>query len=606
MNHRADPCADFSEFVCGNYDKKIPPGTDRVSVFSFMPKMNLRTISSVLEDTAHIPGLSSEDVASLRNLQKLRTFYSSCINEVQIRAMSRQPLLDVLKKIVDLFPVKGSPFEFLHNTTAMEVSGQPPMDPTSEIDSRALSMTLGYLNKMGLNAIVSLRAKRDSSKQTGIAFELDSIKTDPFKEYYSIAVEPGAELVQDASQYDSIVYEVAKTLYLLVRPKNNSSFAVSEDASFSPNGVPEMWVNISRNVLHFEHELSKLGPGGRSVSLTQLSNMSHHIDWTLILRNALPDDVGLPSDVSLRGTIFDNFDSMLESMKKYGSLPLQIQSYLVWRVVKQLIRHVDSKYGQFLVPLNDAETKRSIYCSGIVSSSMGKMVAPFFAQKVLSEQMNATDVLDAIQKQLAAAYGRAVGVNIATKARVTKQLQESLSFVGFDNTTESSEALEDFYKSLRIANDDFLGNRMRFAAWHTENSLKGLNGFVREDQRDLLPQDVDIRYDSDGYKIQVPAGVFRPILYHDEYPTSVNYGGVGVMIAQKLALGLDFGDGPLSSTQGFSFIKNRAPPGAKIPSFSGACKSGPSNCKDPKLVDQYYCYYSRYKNVSLEDPEFYE
>ncbi|KAF9937533.1 Neprilysin-4 [Mortierella alpina] len=611
INNEADPCADFSEYVCGNYQETIPQGADRVNVLRDMPKLNMHTISLALEDAEDVPDVStSEDVASRRNFRKQRDFYFSCTNERQIRTKGRQPLLDEIKKIVDLFPVQGSPFEFLQSVNA---SSPLLISSTPRIDSRALSTALGYMNRMGFNAIASLRAKRDSSSQTGITFELNAMEADRLSEqYYSVAVEPGAERIKDAFNYKGIVSEVAKTFHILKRLEDNSSFTISGEAVFSSDEALEMWADIARNALRFEHELAKMGPRRRTVSLERLAVMSYYIDWTRVLRNALPNDVDLPSQVALNGNIFDNVDSVLQDLQQYGSLPLQVQSYLVWTVVKRLIRQIHPKYSQFLKPINNQDTERWMYCSGIVNASMSKVVGSLFAQKVVDGHM--TDMVHSIQSHLAEAYGRAVGISNSTKARTLQKLNETIVFVGLEQTTQSSAALEDFYKNLTIAKHDFFGNRMRFAAWHTKNLLRGLDGFIPEGTPDLLPQGVNIRYDNTNeFKVQVPVGFFRPFLFLDEYPASVNYGGLGSMIAQKYALGLDFGEGPLYETQGFSYIKLDAPArksAVKILSFSNVCPSRTSSdlstCRDPNLVDQYYCYYEHYFDVSMGDPEFYE
>ncbi|KAF9290236.1 hypothetical protein BGZ68_007584 [Mortierella alpina] len=495
---------------------------------------------SILEQSDSFSLLSSEDTAGHRNLQKLQDFYASCMNETRIATLGRQPLLDEIRTIVNLFPVNGSVFESLQNTADIEASGRSLMNATSGIFPEAFSEALGHLHKLGLNAFVSLTTEREDG-DPGIAFVLYSGRMGLVsKPLYSVAT--GEAECEFSSIYDT--GEVAKTLYLLMKREDHHSFSSSGRPIF-PSEVPAEWNSTAYKIVLFENTIKYMTSGSRTASLQDLSNMTISLNMTLALQNALPDDVRLPSTISLHGSVMEYFDAILENNVYSNSPPLQIQNYLVWMVVKQMIRQIDPKYGQFLRPYNDLQQERWKYCADVVNSTMNKMVAPFFAQQVSSSLETAPDMVDSIRSQLAEAYGRAVGIDNSTKARGLRKLNNSLSFVGVYNvsiTAGTSAELKVFYRNLTIHRNDYFGNRKNYAMWYTANALRGLQGFVPEDEQDLLPQSSYIRHSFGRGKIQVPAGSLRPPFFHDDYPEYVTFGSIGAMIAQRYTQMLDFGE----------------------------------------------------------------
>ncbi|KAF9573173.1 Neprilysin-4 [Mortierella alpina] len=293
----------------------------------------------------------------------------------------------------------------------------------------------------------------------------------------------------------------------------------------------------------------------RTVSLQQLSNLSYHVNWALALRRALPDDVDLPTSVTLFGIFFEMFDGVLEHLGLIGPLPLQIQSYLVWNLVKHMTGLIDPKYGHFLHPYPEPKLERWRYCVDVVNWTMGRMVAPFFVKQVSSEHETVHEMVDSIRSQLAEAYECAAGIDNSTKLRGMRTLNESRPFVGIDGASyaaESSAEIEDFYRNLTNNRNDYFGNRKNFAMWYRANSYRGVKGFVHRDHLDLLPQSNDIRQDTDGSNLQIPAGVLRPPLFHDEYPEYVNFGSLGAMIAERYMNALDLGEGDSNYNLNFS------------------------------------------------------
>ncbi|KAF9290237.1 hypothetical protein BGZ68_007585 [Mortierella alpina] len=569
LNPTVDPCTDFAEHV-SRFSSKM------------QAEMNLRPVRHILNNTESYRLISSEDAAGRRNLQKLRDFYASCMNETQIARLGRQPLLDEIKTIVNLFPVKDSPFGSLQDAIGLEVSGRPLMNATSGIFPEAFSEALGHLYKLGLYSFISLTTQRQTY-DSGTAFVLYAGSMGSLsKPLYSVAV--GQAEYEFGDRNDNS--DVAKTLYLLMRPEDRSAFNSSGRPIFPSDGVPAVWSSTAGNIVFFENRLKDMTYGSRTVSLRDLSNMSDNINLTLALQKALPEDARLPSSITLHGNLMNFFDGVLESIKNFDPPPLQIQSYLVWTVVKQLIRQIDPKYGQFLLPYNDLQQERWKYCADVVDSTMGKMVAPFYARLLSKNYQTAVDMVDSIRNQLAEAYERAAGINNSTKARGLRKLNESLSFVGVYNvsiTANSSGELEDFYRNLTIDRNDYFGNRKNYAMWYTANSLRGRNDFVLGDEQDMLPQNSHIGQNADGSKIKVPAGSLRQPLFHDGYPEYVNFGSIGAMIAQKYAQILDLGESSsLHDNHDFS-----------------ACETSLS-------CQQRYCYYTLNRNLSHDYDDDYQ
>ncbi|KAF9573174.1 hypothetical protein EC968_008916 [Mortierella alpina] len=571
MNSRVDPCTDFAEYVCGNYK---PEKVTRSSI-NLLVDSNQRTFRSILEERNSSRLVSSEDASGRRNLQKLQDFYSSCMNETQIASVGRQPLLDEIRTIVNLFPVKGSPFESLQNTTEFEASGRPLMNSTSAVSPQALSEALGHLYKLGLNAFASLRTERQSNG-SGITFI-----------FYPARI----GIVSEMLYSEPVVLprfthgNLTKTLHLLTREENWSSFLDGEPI-FSSNDVPGALDTRAMNINLFESNLNTFTNFNHlgSVSLESLSNLSDSVNWTLAFQKALPDDVDLPTSVTLFGIFFELFDGILVHFAHGGSLPLKIQGYLVWSLIKQMIRLIDPKYGYFFQPHNGPRQERWRYCVDVVNWTMGRMVAPFFVKQVSSEHETVHNMVDSIRSQLKVAYERAAGIDNSTKLRGMRTLNESRPFVGIDGASyaaESSAEIEDFYRNLTIDRNDYFGNRKNFAMWYRANSYRGVKGFVHRDHLDLLPQSNDIRQDTDGSNLQIPAGVLRPPLFHDEYPEYVNFGSLGAMIAERYMNLLDLGERHFRHQLNFH------------------------RCDSSLICQQRYCYYDKSKNLDESGDIYY-
>ncbi|KAF9277499.1 hypothetical protein BGZ68_009246 [Mortierella alpina] len=502
----------------------------------------MSVIKSVLEGNTSRPIVQKDhEAAGRRNLQKLQALYSSCMNETRIAKIGRRPLVDVIQQIITLFPVKGSPFEHLQVSSklgAFETTGRNDTSSTdsSTIDPQALSKLLAYFNKMGLESIASIKVRRESV--SGIeSFELHSDAQGPFSEY---DYEAEHETFYSGAEKDAIA-KVAKTLNLLLMPEEGD--AGSRNATYA-KGVPQKWKDAAKDALHFASRLEKIHrkPKFQPVVPWEISNISKAVNWTLVLERALPPDVQLPLLVLPIGSLVLDMDILLELMFMRftpTTTALQIQSYFVWRAAHQMIQYIDPTYSQFLRPASKSKmTERSQYCTEFVNSAMGRMVGPYFAQQIHFEPTMARNMIQTIQIKLAEAFKGVSWIPLPKRAGEIYKMGKALTLVGVGNeAVECLSALEYFYKSYTVHPDDFFGNWIRFIRWHRANTFRGLRGFENfgEDASDALPQDVFIRHDLEGGKIQVPVGMLQPPFFSNGFQNFVNFASIGSMIAQEYA-----------------------------------------------------------------------
>ena len=106
--HGIDPCIDFNKFVCEGWNEKHDLRADQGRSFTgtIMAENSQQILRHVLESPYLVERQNLEIDSSAKQdiFRKLQDAYDACMNEEQIRSIGSAPLLDVLRKIEELFP----------------------------------------------------------------------------------------------------------------------------------------------------------------------------------------------------------------------------------------------------------------------------------------------------------------------------------------------------------------------------------------------------------------------------------------------------------------------------------------------------------------------
>lgn len=151
-----DPCTNFDEFVCGGWGDRHELREDQGDVFTgvLMAEQSELLLRHVLESSYSNEDTKSASGSALdkANFIKMQTAYKACMNEDAIKSAGVRPLLEVLRKVEELFPARRPDEEGKHD---QKESNQPKGDSMLRADDQLSGVVL-YLGKIGLGALADI------------------------------------------------------------------------------------------------------------------------------------------------------------------------------------------------------------------------------------------------------------------------------------------------------------------------------------------------------------------------------------------------------------------------------------------------------------------
>ena len=179
-NYRTiDPCNDFDQFVCEGWQEKHDLRADQGSIFTgtIMEEDSQQILRHVLESPYSVDEYKIEiDSSAKRDIfEKLQTAYNACMDEGVIKDLGSAPLLEVLRKVEELFPAARPDTHFLPLLNNMDQKG---LLLKSEDQ---LSKTLTYLTSIGMDPLIAfyitVRSQEYPAPFSKLIFSRETTKT---------------------------------------------------------------------------------------------------------------------------------------------------------------------------------------------------------------------------------------------------------------------------------------------------------------------------------------------------------------------------------------------------------------------------------------------
>ena len=487
IDRAADPCVDFFQFACGNWNKlnPIPPDQPRWEVYSKLGTENQRFLWGLLEEAAKPAATRSA------NQQKIGDFFATCMDEAAAEKAGIAPLkkdLDAiasLRRVADLPPLLAR----MH----MQQMGSPLFAFGSSQDYSDSSRVIAFASAGGLGL-----PDRDY-------YVNDDAKSQETRERYVDHVASIFRLLGESAPYAATQAKVVMEIETAL-------------AKASLTRVDR------RDPYKLFHKLTR----------ADLLNLTPSFDWESYWKA-----IGLPAPAEVNVTEPEFYK---EVNRLLAARPIaDWKAYLRWHLANAAAPYLSSAfvqadfdfYRKYLRGV-DALQPRWKRCVRYVDDELGEALGQVFAEKTFTPdtKARALAMVKQVEQAMETDLTQLSWMGPETRKQAMLKLRSLVNKIGYPDKWRD-------YSAVSIVRGDFLGNVSRAGTFEFRRQLNKIGRPVDRTEWQMTPPTVNAYYDGQMNDINFPAGVLQPPLYDPKMDDAPNYGNTGATIGHELTHAFD-------------------------------------------------------------------
>ncbi|KAH7909726.1 Metalloprotease [Hygrophoropsis aurantiaca] len=575
LDSSQDPCENFFDFANGGWISSHPIPGDKggVSNFQLVAEQNGQLLQKLLETKPKFP--SHLDSYDEQLLHKLRTLYSSCMDESKLDYIGQEPLQHFVNNIKKLY--RGQ-------STNTDLAG-----------SQGLSNALAYLHSRGVEALFEFSVDGDAGVDPNamtLWFSQPSLGL-PAKEYYKErdvletyqnVIERLLNALYDDLSLTDADADIPKRPSLVVQggqlentdhvwppwpwPPWDGDGDERRGEPNKPRAPPRGAHELAKKVVDFETEIAEAtldldrlqqDPFGTYNPMpfytlkSSLPNINFPDYFATFTPRAFPSRVIVtykpyPSSLSeiLRKTSSDVVEAYLVIRAALEYAPNLGTSTEAWKAVRTLEETLGGlKKG--------AVGERSQFCMKKVENALGYATGRFFVNATFpgESKQKATKVIDDIIEAFEDSLDHLPWMDEESARRATEKAEALRVKVGFPMypSTLDPHAISNYYALVKVHTDTFFDNMLSAASSEVYKMWQKLGKRRNLDEWEMFASTVNAYYNPPGNEIVFPAGILQPPFFSQDWPGYMSYGSFGMVAAHELTHAFD-SSGRLYNQQG--------------------------------------------------------
>jgi putative endopeptidase len=485
IDKTADPCNDFFQYACGNWNKANPIPSDQTRWGRFNELIDYNNYLLYVELKA------AADAPKTPLQKKYGDYFAACMNTDLVDKLGAKPVQPALDAIAALTSNKQLA---AYNAKQQQLRAG------------------GALFGIGVD-----QDQKDSSKQ--IAETGQGGLTLPDRDYY-IAIDERSQKIRE--QY---VEHMVKMFVLL-------------------GDTPEKAAKEAADTMRIETELAKGSMSRKELrdpantyhmmTVAELQQLTPDYNWRQYL-----DGMGM-SQVKDVNVDSPGYAKTVNTVLETESLDA-LKSYMRWHTLHRAAVLLSKPFEEenfafFARTLQGQKEQQPRWkrCTRMTDQALGEAVGQDWVKQNFPPDAKASmeKLVHALETAMAEDLRTLPWMSDATKVEARKKLDAMRNKIGYPEHWRD-------YSTLSIKHDDLVGNVQRGAVFELHRNLSKYGKPVDETEWDMTPPTVNAYYNPPQNDINFPAGILQPPFFDNAMDPSVNFGGIGVVIGHEMTHGFD-------------------------------------------------------------------
>ncbi|CAB3404762.1 unnamed protein product [Caenorhabditis bovis] len=513
MNTSVDPCSDFFEFACGQWNEQHPIPDDMFGYGTFAyAREEVRQQLRVL--------LEQEHTAKSRSINMARTAYRSCMNKTELDALKTQPLFESLDDL-GKWPILHEDW----NNTAFNLTNLLAKS------RREYSVDVFF-------QIFIYADSKNTSRNTLFVDQASLGLGRGTRDYYLNSTLFSSHM----SAYRKYLQKVANLL------RNDANLTRSES---------DMFADIEK-IIDFEIELAKIIVAEderrnntrlyNKHDIKELYNLLPQVDWVEFFRQIAPKELTY---------LFNNdteiIISEIEYLQKASKLiestdSTLLTNYILWRVVQSNVRYLDERFDdikQDFVKVMTGQQQnppRWKECANVPSTVLPLAVGAIYVQSHFqeSDKHEAMQMIVHLKNSFIDLVRNNDWMDDETKKVAIEKANAMIHHIGYPELTNDLGKLDVQYDGLDLLpTDNYYQIMKKSVMWMQNRDFQKLTKPFDKHDFDISPAVVNAFYSPEKNAITFPAGILQPPFFSGKFPKAVNYGAIGAVIGHEITHGFD-------------------------------------------------------------------
>ncbi|CAI2347107.1 unnamed protein product [Caenorhabditis sp. 36 PRJEB53466] len=510
MNATIDPCVDFYEFACGQWIKghPIPDDAPSVSNFENLGQDLEFALKELLEEDEELYEYETSAVG------KAKYFYNLCLNESEILENWRTTFDEVVKSF----------------------GGWPSLGHPLSRDASIEMLYADMVSKFKADSLFKATVQPDDKNSQRHVLLIDQPQLNLFARDFYVAAEN-----EERMAYLQLIRDV---LILLNANRDSATTDAKEIINFETALANITMADEQR------HDIAELYT---KVTLGQMIHQLPNFNWHTFFNHMFKD----LHDKSGKQITFDEDTEVVvygfEFLRRLDQLlpmyhPRLVINYLEWCwFFKTMLRDLPDPFAltifKFYKSLNlmNVQKVRWHGCVTRINSLMPMATSAIYVKNHFDHEakQQVEEMISLIMESFVDLLVSEDWLTQETKQFAKQKVNEMKRKIGYPDYLNDPAAVNLEYRTFTVYPGHYYKTKFSFYEQYQRDVLERITEPVDRERWVAGAALVNAFYSPNTNEIIFPAGILQPVFYSKDFPSSMNFGGIGVVIGHEITHGFD-------------------------------------------------------------------